>query len=171
MASHYRDAAKCLKAVDGGRTTLKTAAYKTQNPPRTVALVSEVRRHRKALETAIAATGLREKAGGDAQLLLVAVYDAVPAEDRDRTGPRTTRASRESVCERIAGPDARENRRRRRPVLRAGAPTTDYGLTNSHVNIYNSYTMNSSKTTAPAAASPPPCPRPPSFSTRPSSYR
>ena len=78
MASHYRDAAKCLKAVDGGRTTLKTAAYKTQNPPRTVALVSEVRRHRKALETAIAATGLREKAGGDAQLLLVAVYDAVP---------------------------------------------------------------------------------------------
>ena len=57
MASHYRDAAKCLKAVDGGRTTLKTAAYKTQNPPRTVALVSEVRRHRKALETAIAATG------------------------------------------------------------------------------------------------------------------
>ena len=77
MASHYRDAAKCLKAVDGGRTTLKTAAYKTQNPPRTVALVSEVRRHRKALETAIAATGLREKAGGDAQLLLVAVYDAV----------------------------------------------------------------------------------------------
>ena len=25
MASHYRDAAKCLKAVDGGRTTLKTA--------------------------------------------------------------------------------------------------------------------------------------------------
>ena len=66
MASHYRDAAKCLKAVDGGRTTLKTAAYKTQNPPRTVALVSEVRRHRKALETAIAATGLREKAGGDA---------------------------------------------------------------------------------------------------------
>ena len=69
MASHYRDAAKCLKAVDGGRTTLKTAAYKTQNPPRTVALVSEVRRHRKALETAIAATGLREKAGGDAQLL------------------------------------------------------------------------------------------------------
>ena len=78
MASHYRDAAKCLKAVDGGRTTLKTAAYKTKNPPRTVALVSEVRRHRKALETAIAATGLREKAGGDAQLLLVAVYDAVP---------------------------------------------------------------------------------------------
>ena len=77
MASLYRDAAKCLKAVDGGRTTLKTAAYKTQNPPRTVALVSEVRRHRKALETAIAATGLREKAGGDAQLLLVAVYDAV----------------------------------------------------------------------------------------------
>ena len=59
MASHYRDAAKCLKAVDGGRTTLKTAAYKTQNPPRTVALVSEVRRHRKALETAIAATGPR----------------------------------------------------------------------------------------------------------------
>ena len=57
MASHYRDAAKCLKAVGGGRTTLKTAAYKTQNPPRTVALVSEVRRHRKALETAIAATG------------------------------------------------------------------------------------------------------------------
>ena len=56
MASHYRDAAKCLKAVDGGRTTLKTAAYKTQNPPRTVALVSEVRRHRKALETAIAGT-------------------------------------------------------------------------------------------------------------------
>ena len=54
MASHYRDAAKCLKAVDGGRTTLKTAAYKTQNPPRTVALVPEVRRHRKALETAIA---------------------------------------------------------------------------------------------------------------------
>ena len=104
MASHYRDAAKCLKAVDGGRTTLKTAAYKTQNPPRTVALVSEVRRHRKALETAIAATGLREKAGGDAQLLLVAVYDAVPAEDRDRTGSRTTRASRESVCERTAGP-------------------------------------------------------------------
>ena len=79
MASHYRDAAKCLKAVDGGRTTLKTAAYKTQNPPRTVALVSEVRRHRKALETAIAATGpcrwVKEKAGGDAQLLLVAVYD------------------------------------------------------------------------------------------------
>jgi hypothetical protein len=30
------------------------------------------------LETAIAATGLREKAGGDAQLLLVAVFDAVP---------------------------------------------------------------------------------------------
>ena len=82
MASHYRDAAKCLKAVDGGRTTLKTAAYKTQNPPRTVALVSEVRRHRKALETAIAATGLREKAGGDAQLLLVAVYDAVAAAAR-----------------------------------------------------------------------------------------
>ena len=99
MASHYRDAAKCLKAVDGGRTTLNTAAYKTQNPPRTVALVSEVRRHRKALETAIAATGLREKAGGAAQRLLVAVYDAVPAEDRNRTGPRTTRASRESVCE------------------------------------------------------------------------
>ena len=59
MASHYRDAAKCLKAVDGGRTTLKTAAYKTQNPPRTVALVSEVRRHRKALETAIAKSGVR----------------------------------------------------------------------------------------------------------------
>ena len=53
MASHYRDAAKCLKAVDGGRTTLKTAAYKTQNPPRTVALVSEVRRHRKALELSL----------------------------------------------------------------------------------------------------------------------
>ena len=83
MASHYRDAAKCLKAVDGGRTTLKTAAYKTQNPPRTVALVSEVRRHRKALETAIAATGLREKAGGDAQLLLVAVYDAVAGRGHD----------------------------------------------------------------------------------------
>ena len=105
MASHYRDAAKCLKAVDGGRTTLKTAAYKTQNPPRTVALVSEVRRHRKALETAIAATGLREKAGGDAQLLLVAVYDAtarvhgrlVRAESRcvsEQPGPSTPSAAR-----------------------------------------------------------------------------
>ena len=96
MASHYRDAAKCLKAVNGGRTTLKTAAYKTQNPPRTVALVSEVRRHRKALETAIAATGLREKAGGDAQLLLVAVYDAVAGRGAPkRTGGKLLRAIRE----------------------------------------------------------------------------
>ena len=58
MASHYRDAAKCLKAVDGGRTTLKTAAYKTQNPPRTVALVSEVRRHRKAFGGAMRQAGV-----------------------------------------------------------------------------------------------------------------
>ena len=99
MASHYRDAAKCLKAVDGGRTTLKTAAYKTQNPPRTVALVSEVRRHRKALETAIAATGLREKAGGDAQLLLVAVYDAVAGRGAPkRCGGKLLRAIREVLC-------------------------------------------------------------------------
>ena len=99
MASHYRDAAKCLKAVDGGRTTLKTAAYKTQNPPRTVALVSEVRRHRKALETAIAATGLREKAGGDAQLLLVAVYDAVAGRGAPkRCGGKLLRAIREVSC-------------------------------------------------------------------------
>ena len=99
MASHYRDAAKCLKAVDGGRTTLKTAAYKTQNPPRTVALVSKVRRHRKALETAIAATGLREKAGGDAQLLLVAVYDAVAGRGAPkRCGGKLLRAIREVLC-------------------------------------------------------------------------
>ena len=121
MASHYRDAAKCLKAVDGGRTTLKTAAYKTQNPPRTVALVSEVRRHRKALETAIAATGLREKAGGDAQLLLVAVYDAVAGRGAPkRCGGKLLRAIREVLC------GARINQSSRR--WRAGGGCERWGI-------------------------------------------
>jgi putative methyltransferase len=97
MASHYREAAKCLKAVDGGRTTLKTAAYKTQNPPRTVALVSEARRHRRALETAIAATGLRTKAGGDNSMLLLAVYDAVAGTSAPKCGGKMMKAIREAL--------------------------------------------------------------------------
>jgi len=78
MASSYREAAAALKRIDQNRCSLKTAAYASNNPKKTLALLSETLKTRPALEAAIAATGLRAAAAcRDDRILLLATYDAV----------------------------------------------------------------------------------------------
>ena len=109
-----------LPTVNARPHTLKTAAYKTQNPPRTVALVSEVRRHRKALETAIAATGLREKAGGDLR-----------AAGAARRGLRRRTTLKTATAARVHGRLVRAERRLRRGVEQPGPTRANIGAVDS----------------------------------------